>query len=96
MSFRPVWFEANRFFEFLGGLVSSPLYFRASAEIVMSVGVVGFEFESFAIVGDGSVPRLRTREFDGLFAIGFGGLGEARSWRGARTDATRTTVRLPK
>jgi len=79
MSFRPVWLEANRLFKFLGGLATVAFVVQRKGEIVMRVGVVGFEFEGFAIVGDGGVPRLRARKLDGLVAIGLGSLGKART-----------------
>ena len=53
----PFRFEANRFFEFFGGLLGLAFVFQRERQVVVRVGVVRFEFERFAIVGDGGSPR---------------------------------------
>src|ERR1700722_6917533 len=79
VSLRPVWFQANRLSELFSGLARVAFILQREREIVMRVGVVGFKFEGFAIVGDGSVPGLRAGKINGLFTIGLGSLGEARA-----------------
>src|SRR5580700_1746678 len=79
MRFSPVWPEANRFFELFGCLLGLTFVFQCERQILVSVGIVGFEFQGFAVVGNRRVPGFLTGKFDGLFAIGVGGLGEARS-----------------
>src|ERR1700760_5107204 len=75
----PVWLEAHGLCEFFYRLARLAFVLQRECEVVVRLGVVWVEFEGLAIVADGGIPRLRTRNFDGLFTIGLGCLGEARA-----------------